>query len=1043
MERFSISIICQQVYNICRLCGVDNPDKIPIIGAEAEIFITESDEPTLVKKIEQCVGIKVDLLDQMPQQICSLCVDKVNDFFEYRSMCEAINIQTRRFLNLPLVQPPIPTSKPIKVENVVIALDDDDDEVDTKPIDKRGPKTRNRKKQPEKDVPGSGEEVDSKSFLEGPSEKRFKYDHPCQYCNESYSQSSDLERHLVVKHTPLVHKFGCGSCMEYFDTATEYKDHNLWHKLTRTSFGCVRCNRKFVKISTLNKHVSLNACIRRPYVSYEVTLVPDMQCSLCFKVFKTRNLYEWHGCFLRSRANCPKCGKHFLKKNLLIRHYMLYCNGTNPLLEPIVIPKDEPGPGTVNNIPHVGTEKRKRGRPSAARAAADMKEETIDLPFPALLDLPDPKSETNSIADGHMSPVEGTVSSGNEMVESQRRSSLMEETKKITTLLRSGESVDGNTDINTINSMLSSVNEAIATISKVRKKKKKRDRLSSSGAGNVSEGTETSNPPMVVLSMANVKQEVQENSVPLAPTDSAGMVNGLSEAVRGGNVDQRGVDSSASNSLADRNHNAGDSDSDVEIISVEQYQAVNSETIPVDANGDDTMGGNNTRSHETDVGSEPMIQVKREPLAIDDEDESDFEGYEDASMYVAVKQEPVEEETVEPVSFDQHSAAAEKQSEPSFSSFQALRIKIKKEKGLLNASVVGEDGSTDTASTLEENSSNDKRQTGAVVREKKTPKDKSAKRGSNPPPVKRCLRTSTMSVSIKQEPRDNEEQPLERVTEPEQPYQAEGNEVFDATVRVKQEPQEEDTRPSDEDDEQMHSADQVAFDGMRIKRERPDDEPASHKRHASSKAINPLSLTGVRIAGGHKKTANSQPGVSAHKSSKMINPFALLKQKESVSSVAEQESGSRNSEPAAAGPSEGFGLPVITQVQSIDPVEHLSLTQVDAVAAESTNEALEQQKETTAEMVDTDNGSHMDSVPPSEPPCNSESLAMDTNNVPSEEDVGELRITSVTTIPEDSVSSQENSTLREPNIATITPQDSSSELKIASVTTIPPPESSS
>lgn len=37
----------------------------------------------------------------MPQNLCSLCADKINDFYEYREMCSATNIQTRRLLGLP------------------------------------------------------------------------------------------------------------------------------------------------------------------------------------------------------------------------------------------------------------------------------------------------------------------------------------------------------------------------------------------------------------------------------------------------------------------------------------------------------------------------------------------------------------------------------------------------------------------------------------------------------------------------------------------------------------------------------------------------------------------------------------------------------------------------------------------------------------------------------------------------------------------------------------------------------------------------------
>lgn len=37
----------------------------------------------------------------MPQSICQLCCDKINDFFEYREMCAATNVQTRQLLGLP------------------------------------------------------------------------------------------------------------------------------------------------------------------------------------------------------------------------------------------------------------------------------------------------------------------------------------------------------------------------------------------------------------------------------------------------------------------------------------------------------------------------------------------------------------------------------------------------------------------------------------------------------------------------------------------------------------------------------------------------------------------------------------------------------------------------------------------------------------------------------------------------------------------------------------------------------------------------------
>lgn len=57
----------------------------------------------------------------------------------------------------------------------------------------------------------------------------------------------------------------------------------------------------------------------------EVT-VEDIKCFQCKKKFLTQNLFEWHGCFLKTRGNCSKCGKYYPKKQTLFKHYVL-CSG--------------------------------------------------------------------------------------------------------------------------------------------------------------------------------------------------------------------------------------------------------------------------------------------------------------------------------------------------------------------------------------------------------------------------------------------------------------------------------------------------------------------------------------------------------------------------------------------------------------------------------------------------------------------------------------------------------------------------------------------
>lgn len=64
MERFAIKIdnsVKSNLYNICRLCGIDHPKKVSIIDALTLLGIHEpnEDEPDLCRKILVCVGIKV------------------------------------------------------------------------------------------------------------------------------------------------------------------------------------------------------------------------------------------------------------------------------------------------------------------------------------------------------------------------------------------------------------------------------------------------------------------------------------------------------------------------------------------------------------------------------------------------------------------------------------------------------------------------------------------------------------------------------------------------------------------------------------------------------------------------------------------------------------------------------------------------------------------------------------------------------------------------------------------------------------------------
>lgn len=87
-----------ELYRACRLCGGGAGYKMPIIQ---NIIDFEEADVNLKQKIRECVQIEVHQDDKMPPLICELCVDKINDFYEFLNMCRQTNIRTRLRLGLP------------------------------------------------------------------------------------------------------------------------------------------------------------------------------------------------------------------------------------------------------------------------------------------------------------------------------------------------------------------------------------------------------------------------------------------------------------------------------------------------------------------------------------------------------------------------------------------------------------------------------------------------------------------------------------------------------------------------------------------------------------------------------------------------------------------------------------------------------------------------------------------------------------------------------------------------------------------------------
>ncbi|XP_055849105.1 uncharacterized protein LOC129914078 [Episyrphus balteatus] len=488
MERFAIKIdksLRANLYKICRLCGIDNPDKIKVRD-DANIVNLEDGEPELWKKVFDCIGLMITKDDKMPQFMCTLCVDKINDFFEFREMCYATDGQTRKLLGIkgepkskPKAQAVVPsTSVDCKIDIDIkepmpevtplragrkrrnadmdickdIKIDETEDikpstttnvptnvskkkrmklsnitETETKvePGTKPGPASKtsavntkkeptavNTKKEPKVEpsskiplskkrlktepivpvkenkkevkaakltklmkkklkleaastapvVPEEQEQqftrkrkeliklkklpqviikaerlrksiIDTKIKEEKPvvvptttptpspvpaaaptKTKPSKTKEKCTICNEGFVNKAHLDKHVKATHIPTIQRYHCVQCNETLKKNMEIKNHNLWHKLSKTPFKCGKCSETSCSIYTYTKHI--RDCNQ---IAYLDSHIPDWHCPDCSGNYETTYLFNIHSCVSKGLV-CPGCEKSLKWKEDYFKH---------------------------------------------------------------------------------------------------------------------------------------------------------------------------------------------------------------------------------------------------------------------------------------------------------------------------------------------------------------------------------------------------------------------------------------------------------------------------------------------------------------------------------------------------------------------------------------------------------------------------------------------------------------------------------------------------------------------------------------------------
>ncbi|XP_030369610.1 uncharacterized protein LOC115620498 [Scaptodrosophila lebanonensis] len=344
MERFAFKIdaaLRANLHKICRLCGIDNPSKVPILLPNEDIVI-DLDEPSLSQKIYDLVGVLVRKYDKMPQTICSICVDKINDFYEFREMCYATNTQTRELLGLKPLEPqklidlkpivnakgvPVPvvstnkrgrkrksdetagSSSKISPEIQVDVIKKERESIATtrKKLRLQPAKTEIKEEQPENVAPTCAVET-AKTFAKKTRKSA------CTVCGEKFETKELAEKHRGVEHVPTITRYYCNACDQTHNNNSDIKAHLLWHKLSKSPFKCPLCDVELSNNYAFSRHMRDHTVVTPLQLQ-----VFDRECPLCKKTFVTNYFYNTHPCAIRARK-CGGCNRTLGSEITYMRH---------------------------------------------------------------------------------------------------------------------------------------------------------------------------------------------------------------------------------------------------------------------------------------------------------------------------------------------------------------------------------------------------------------------------------------------------------------------------------------------------------------------------------------------------------------------------------------------------------------------------------------------------------------------------------------------------------------------------------------------------
>lgn len=167
----------------------------------------------------------------------------------------------------------------------------------------------------------------------------------CPHCNIAFTRLSNLERHVITRHSHSRPTFQCEHCDKVFTRKCYLTTHvRSLHSASKPAFPCPHCDMVLTQKGNLARHVitrhsSSKPAFQCPYCdnmytqkcnltihvkTFHSASPPAFPCPLCDKVFTRRSSLTKHTSTFHSASPptfpCNHCNKVFTQSSNLTRH---------------------------------------------------------------------------------------------------------------------------------------------------------------------------------------------------------------------------------------------------------------------------------------------------------------------------------------------------------------------------------------------------------------------------------------------------------------------------------------------------------------------------------------------------------------------------------------------------------------------------------------------------------------------------------------------------------------------------------------------------